>query len=252
MTIKNKPLISIIIPTFNSEKSIARCIGSVFLNEIQDFEVLIYDDGSNDQTLSIVENLYGNNKSVKVYNSTENKGAGYARRFLLKKARGKYIAFLDSDDFWYTNKLDKQITILEKTGADLVTCSYDIIDEKSSLIGERKPIRTITFFSMHLSNWLPTSMTIIRANLVGAKEMPNLRKRQDYAYWLKLFEANKIKCVTMQEKLGAYSRGSNTLSSSHFDNLKANFRMFKFHLQYGYFFTCICLISNISVRLFRK
>lgn len=252
MTIKNKPLVSVIIPTFNSAKSIARCIGSVFLNDIQDFEVLIYDDGSDDETLSIIKNLYSNNKSVKVYNATENKGAGYARGFLLNQVKGKYIAFLDSDDFWYPNKLDKQIEILEKTGADIVTCSYDIIDEESSLIGERKPVRIINFFTMHFSNWLPTSMTIISANLVGVKNMPNLRKRQDYAYWLKLFEENKIKCVVMREKLGAYTRGSNTLSSSQFDNLRSNFRMFKVHLQYGYFVTFICLICNILVRLSRK
>ena len=188
MKMKNIPLVSVIIPTFNSEKSIARCIDSVFLNKIQNLEVLIYDDGSSDQTLSIIENFYGNNDAVKIYSATENKGAGYARSFLLSKATGKYIAFLDSDDFWYPSKLDKQIEKLEKTGADIVTCSYDIIDENSSLIGERKPIKNINFFTMHFSNWLPTSMTIICANLTGSKDMPYLRKRQDYAYWLKLFK----------------------------------------------------------------
>lgn len=245
--------VSVVIPCYNAGKTIEKAINSVLTGSKRPEEILVYDDCSSDGTKGILERIASRHESVRVIDGDQNRGAGFARSRLLEEARGDFIAFLDADDWWYHNKLEKQIARVESDGADIVTCHYDLYDCCGSKLGTRKPLALINKFTMHLSNWLPTSMTIVRSSLVGARQMPLIRRRQDYAYWLNLFRENgALKCVVVEEALGGYLRQQGSLSSSPLKNAKTNYQMFRDIMGYGVLLSMLCLLMNTILRLFRK
>ena len=244
--------VSVIIPCFNSEKTIIKTISSVLHGTCLPYEILVYDDNSSDDTVKVIEESFGSSSLIKIFKGNSNKGAGNARNELLKRAKGDYIAFLDSDDFWYEQKLEKQVLEVLTGDYDIVTCGYDIFDEGGLLIGSRLPLKNINFYSMHLTNWLPTSMTIFRKTLKDADEMPSIRRRQDYGFWLKVFKKNKnLKCHVIHEPLGGYLRRADSLSSGKIDNVKFNFRMFRDVLGYNQSFSFLFVLLNALVRIMR-
>lgn len=162
------------------------------------------------------------------------------------------IAFLDSDDLWYPDKLKQQIHKMNDKQADIVTSAYDIINENGNLVGKRIAPANISRMKMYVTNWLPMSMTIVKTSLISSKSMPNLAKRQDYAYWLVLFKLNKIKAVSCKEVHGKYLRRKNSVSSHKLKNLKFNFLVFKKILGHSFMLSLIFVFLNILVRLFRK
>ena len=254
MVIENKsyPLVSVIIPNFNNSNSIVEAVHSVLRGTYKNVEILIYDDASTDESVVQLKALELNHPEVTVTYSDINKGAGYARNALLEKAKGDILAFLDADDIWKANKLERQVQLLLDLNLDIVTCAYDIVDQNSgNRIGHRTPIKNLTYFKMLLTNWLPMSMTIVRSNLDNAKTMPTIRSRQDYAYWLNIFRSNNnISYGVVNETLGTYNRSGASLSSSKIKNLKNNYLMFRHN--FGYIGSIFFTICNILVRVLRS
>ena len=113
--------ISIIIPIYNSEKYIVKCLDSILTQDCQDFELLLINDGGTDNSVNII-NSY-KDKRIRIYNQ-ENKGAGSARNLGLKYAIGKYIFFIDSDDFILQNYLSVMLKFMKEYDADIVACQY--------------------------------------------------------------------------------------------------------------------------------
>jgi len=182
----------------------------------------------------------------------ENKGAGYARNMLLKKAKGDVIAFLDADDIWYPEKLARQLDLMNSLEADIVVSHYDVVNAGGDRIGSRCPPNLITNFKMHLRREIRTSMAIICSHVNGCRDMPLIRRRQDYAYWLRMFSINKnLTCVTVPEVMGAYYRMPGSLSSSMIKNFRANYVMFRHVMGYSALLSSVCLIGNVFTRLFR-
>ena len=245
--------VSVIIPCYNSEKTILRAIDSVLNGTLLPYEILIYDDNSNDNTIQVIEEKFSNKDIVKLFKGSEDRGAGFARRELIQKAVGNFMAFLDADDFWYEEKLEKQVKEISNNKYDIVTCGYDIFDEAGLLVGTRLPIKNINKYTIHLTNWLPTSMTVFRKNLESAQDMPQIRRRQDYGFWLRIFKNNKkLKCRVIDERLGGYLRRSDSLSSSKLNNVKFNFRLFRDVMKYSFLFSIFCVFLNITIRILRK
>lgn len=241
-----------IIPVFNSEKTIKRCLKSVQECGHSNIEILVYDDCSKDKSLDLVSEIAHQDERIRVLRGSENNGAGHARNELLKIAKGDYYAFLDSDDYWYPGKLHQQIEVAVRGNYDIVTSGYDISDEEGNLIGQRIPVQNITKTKMLLTNWLPTSMTVVNSYLRNANQMPNLRKRQDYTYWLHLYQNNNIICHTIQSPLGMYMRRTQSVSTGKLSNVKANYMMFRTELSYSWMFSSILVFMNIIIRVLRK
>lgn len=244
--------VSVIIPCHNAERTILKAINSVLAGSVLPYEILVYDDFSEDRTVKVIEENFADNELVSLCRGTKNRGAGFARQELLLKAKGNFIAFLDADDWWYPTKLEQQISKVLSENCDIVTCGYDIFSEYGNNLGRRLPLSAINVWTMHLSNWLATSMTIFRKDLCYATEMPQIRKRQDYGFWLKIFKNNrKLTCSVIKEPLGGYLRRSNSLSSDKFDNIRHNYNMFREVLKYNRFFSGFLVFLNIIVRLLR-
>ena len=229
-----------------------RAISSVLNGTTLPHEILVYDDKSSDETVNMIKQTFSANKLVKLTVAKENRGAGYARNELLKHANGNFIAFLDADDWWADNKLELQVQKIRQGNYDIVTGGYNIFTECGTLLGNRIPIKNITFYNMHFTNWLPMSMTIFRKDLQSTSEMPKIRKRQDYAFWLKVFRDNaNIKCYTIDQIIGGYTRRPGSLSSGKLSNIKANYVMFRKEINYSRFFSLILVFVNSLIRLSR-
>ena len=248
----NHPLISVILPVYNSEKTIEKTLNSILSQTYNNFEILIYDDASSDATASIIQSVINSEPRIKLYCNKKNRGAGYARKYLLQKAKGEYFAFLDSDDQWKNSKLEKQLKFMETNDLGICCCHYDIVNDDGKLLGSRKPPKEITFTKMHLANWLPMSMTIVKASLVGSRDMPLLKRRQDYAYWLSILKYNRdTKCKTFCENLGYYNRRGGSLSSSKRKNVTYNFLVFNQFMKYNKITAAFFVFLIILTRIIR-
>src|SRR6187431_1499743 len=132
-----RSLVSIITPSFNSDKFIAETIQSVQNQTYQNWEMIIVDDCSTDKTVSIIEQFVKNDNRIRFFQLEKNSGAGIARELALTKANGGYISFLDADDLWKPLKLEKQLQFLKDNNSPFTFSFYDCIDEEGNKLNKR-------------------------------------------------------------------------------------------------------------------
>ena len=253
MTGDVRPTVSVVIPCFNSEGVVERAINSALRQTYQPLEILVYDDASTDGTREIVKEIATKNEKIKLFGGQVNVGAGMARDFLLKQCKGRLIAFLDADDCWQPCKLATQVPRFAEDNVGIVTGYQRVIDEERGDLGIRRIALPVGFISMHFTNWLSTSMTVVRADLVEARSMPGARMRQDYAYWLKLMRANRgMVCKVVRHELGTVYRRRGSVSDSPIRNLKANFDIFRTELKYPWFICLALVLFQGLIRVARK
>lgn len=149
-------MISIILPTYNRAHVLMRAVNSVLCQTYQDIELLIVDDGSNDRTRQIAEQI--DDKRVRIFYQRENHGACAARNKGILAARGEYIAFQDSDDVWYPEKLERQLAYLQETNSDLVFCAFYRYDGKTVEYQPGREIRegNIAYHDLLVRNLIST------------------------------------------------------------------------------------------------
>lgn len=131
-------LVSVIIPVFNSEKFIVEAIKSVLAQTYQNFEIILVDDCSTDNSVSLIEILRKNEPRIHLFKNKVNSGAAISRNRALNEANGQYVAFLDSDDSWYPNKLSQQINLMINKNAFLIFGSIEMVNEYGELVSRKK------------------------------------------------------------------------------------------------------------------
>jgi glycosyltransferase involved in cell wall biosynthesis len=148
-------MVSVIVPTFNREKTILRAINSILKQTYKDIEIIIIDDCSNDNTQNVVKLL--NNDKIKYIKHDKNRGACAARNTGIKLAKGEYIAFLDSDDEWLPKKIEKQVNFLKTNNADVVFCSHICcMGNKELIIPDKKIDTSILYKKLLYGNFITT------------------------------------------------------------------------------------------------
>jgi glycosyltransferase involved in cell wall biosynthesis len=212
------PLVSIIIPTHNRANDLKRALGSVFEQTFIDFEVLVMDDGSTDNTCEVIKNF---NDARIIYEWAENFGGPAAPRNRgLRLARGKYVAFLDSDDWWMPKKLEESIKYLNQ-GADVVYHNLSWVTKLDQKLFWKKTCARslkIPVFSDLLKhgNALPNSSVVVRKELLnainGQSEDTNLVGVEDYEAWLRIAKVSD-KFLKIPKTLGSYWAGGGNLSN---------------------------------------
>tara|TARA_B110000211_G_scaffold141790_1_gene161940 strand:- start:7754 stop:8506 length:753 start_codon:yes stop_codon:yes gene_type:complete len=190
-----QPLVSIIMPAYNAEKYISESIESVLAQSYQNWELLITDDRSIDNTQRIVEEYCINDKRIKLFINKENGGAGVARNNSIKEANGRFIAFLDSDDQWLPEKLNKQINFMLKHNYAFTFTAYQKLEE-NVLKGTINPPNFTDYKKLLSSNVIGCLTAVYDVNLLGKKYMPLIRKRQDMGLWLSILkQIPKAYCI---------------------------------------------------------
>ena len=206
-------LVSIIMPSYNTAEFIAESIQSVLAQSYKDWELFIVDDCSTDNTDEVVK-PYLSDERIKYLKNEKNSGAAVSRNRALRETKGKWIAFLDSDDLWMPDKLSKQIKFMEKHGYHFSYTNYSEINTEGmkngvTITGPKR----ITKCGMFNYCW-PGCLTVMYdAETVGLIQIADIKKNNDYAMWLQV--CKKADCYLLEEELALYRRGRVGSISTH-------------------------------------
>ncbi|EQB8042967.1 glycosyltransferase family 2 protein [Aeromonas hydrophila] len=197
----NNVAVSIIMPAYNSALTIVSSIKSVQQQSHTDWELLITDDGSTDNTVELVQQLADVDPRISIEVNCVNSGAGFSRNQSINRSKGKYIAFLDADDLWLPNKLSTQVAYMEQTGALFSYTAYQKFSD-AGLGGVIMPPTRVTHQQLLKGCVIGCLTVMYNAEVLGRQTMPLIRKRQDMGFWLKLLklcgEAHGIPVVLAQ------------------------------------------------------
>lgn len=208
-----KDLVSVIMPTYNSSLFIEAALDSIISQSYSNLEVLITDDCSTDNTLEKVKEYAKRDSRIKVYQLDKNSGPGIARNNSINHAQGRYIAFCDSDDLWLGNKVEQQIKFMNLNNLAFTFSSYQKINGKGEMRGIIKAPDQLHYKDLLRSCPIGCLTAIYDTEKIGKVYMPEIKKRQDYGLWLRIFKSIQ-KTKGMPEVLAHYRERNNSVSSN--------------------------------------
>ncbi|MDF5457336.1 glycosyltransferase family 2 protein, partial [Vibrio parahaemolyticus] len=170
----NEDVVSIIMPTYNSEQTVVESIQSVLSQTYKNWELIIVDDRSTDNTWQVIQTYADKYDNIRVYQNKENLGAGASRNFAIKKARGRFIAFLDSDDLWTEDKLAEQIPFMLENNYSLTYTHYSRFNSEEELSVVTAPEYT-TYKKLMYSNVIGCLTAVYDTQALGKRYMPLIR-----------------------------------------------------------------------------
>lgn len=207
-----KSLTSIIMPSYNASRFIAQAIESVRAQTCRDWELLIADDGSTDNTVDIINQYISDDGRIRLLKGSHH-GAAEARNIAIRQAQGQYIAFLDSDDVWEPDKLEVQIRFMQQTGHAFTFSNYYVMDEEGHRTGKVIKVPGEIGYHQYLRNTIIGCLTVvIDREQTGDIEMPLIRSSHDMALWL-LIMRRGFKAYGLQKTLAGYRMVGNSNTS---------------------------------------
>lgn len=243
-------LVSIIMPSYNTGKFIAESIKSVLAQTYQDFELIIVDDCSTDDTEEVVKN-FDDPRIIFIKNET-NSGAAVSRNRALREAKGKWIAFLDSDDLWMPQKLELQLNFMKENGYAFTYTDYKIITPS----GEELPYiytapNKVTKRKLYNYCYFSTITVMYDSDVVGLIQIADVKKNNDYAMWFKA--AEKTDCYRFPQCLSVYCKREDSISSgSKLKLIKHHYIMFRVALNKSKFISMILTVNNLFFGVLKK
>lgn len=216
-------LVSVIIPVYNAETFIKDAIISVENQTYKKTEIIIIDDCSTDNSAKIIKELCNTYPNIIYHLQAANYGVAVARNTGIDIAKGRYIAFLDSDDQWKKDKLQKQLGLMKQKSAGFVFTAIEMIDKDDIIKKTKRRIKTEVTYNYLLRNTvIATSSVLIDRNIVKKFHMPLMRSGQDYATWLLILRKG-IVAYGLDEALTRYRIGNKSLSSNKLKSIKQVF-----------------------------
>ena len=204
-------VVSIIMPTYRCGGYIEKSIASVQAQTYQNWELIIVDDCSNDGTIDKVLEIKKQDSRINIFQNSSNSGAAVSRNVALKNAKGRWIAFLDSDDLWEPTKLEKQIKFMVENGYAFSYHEYLEIDEQGKELGVRVSGKEhVDKFDMFACCWPGCLSVMYDASKIGLIQINDIKKNNDTAMWLKVIR--KADCYLLPETLGKYRRRANSIT----------------------------------------
>lgn len=219
-------LVSIIMPSYNTGRFLKETIESVLAQTYQNWELIIVDDCSTDNTDAVVK-LFSSDLRIRYFKNGTNSGAAVSRNRALCEANGRWIAFLDSDDVWHPEKLERQISFMEENNYHFSYTNYSEIDEESNSLGilvtGPKKVNRIGMYSYC---WIGCLTVMYDADYIGLIQIADIKKNNDYAMWLKV--CKKADCYLLDETLAKYRKRSGSISNhKHMKLIKWHYKLFK-------------------------
>lgn len=220
MALYDNEIVSVITPVYNVAKVIERTLDSMLMQGYKDLEIVLVDDCSKDNSAEIISKYCEKYPNIVYHKQEKNGGAAVARNTALSLAKGRYVAFLDSDDQWCEGKLKKQLAFMKEKDAAICCTAMDCIDEEDKPLNSVREVREkITYKFLLKNTMIATSTVLIDRNKTGNFQMPLRRGGQDYATWLMLMR-NGTDCWGLNEVLSHYRVMSNSLSSNKWKSIK--------------------------------
>lgn len=244
-------LVSIITPSYNSKRFIEDTVKSVQNQTYTNWEMIIVDDCSNDGTREMLTRLADLDERIKVFFMNENSGAAIARNKALKEAKGKFIAFLDSDDMWHETKLEKQLAFMRNKDIAFSFTEYELMDEEGVLLNKKVEIPASIDYHGLLKNTIIGCLTVmINREKTGYFEMPNIRTRQDFALWLSILKKG-FTAYGLKETLSKYRVVKGSISSNKINAAKKTWYVFREVEKLNLVYSSWCFL-NYSFQAIKK
>ena len=245
-------LVSIITPTYNAEKFITETLKSVQNQTYQNWEMILVDDASTDETVKVISDFAEKDSRIKLFKLEKNSGNGFARNIALEKAVGKYIAYLDADDLWFPNKLEKQVEFLKTNNLPFTFSFYDCIDEEGNLLNRRveAPVN-LTYDELFFCNYVGNLTAIYDAAYFGKIVIEATQKRQDWRLWLTILKQIQV-TKPVPEPLAFYRIRKDSISSSKFKLIKHNFGVYRDFHGFNFVFSILLMTRFLFTQLIIK
>lgn len=221
--------VSVVMPVYNAQRFIKDAIDSVLNQSYTDFEFIIVDDCSTDNSYEIMSEYAKNDSRVKVYKNEQNKGVSYTRNVGVCKAKGEYVALIDSDDMWECNKLEKQINVFKtQPETDICFTASSFIDTNSvkSKFVFNVP-QQVDYKTLLKQNVISCSSVLIKRELLVKYPMAHDEMHEDFVVWLSVLKAGGV-AIGINEPLLVYRVDRNSKSGNKFKSLKMEYKVYKY------------------------
>lgn len=229
-------LISIIIPVYNAEKFLDETINTVLNQTYKNFELILVNDGSKDKSVDVIKKY--NDKRIKLIDNKNNKGAALSRNDGIRKAKGRYICFLDADDLWNKEKLEKQINFMKEKECAFSFTGYEFANENGIPNGKKVYIPKKLNYKSALKNTTISTITV----MIDTKKMDkdliymNNVKSEDTATWWNILK-NGYEAFGLNEILSFYRRSEGTLSSNKIEAIRRIWNLYRNVFKLGFFYS---------------
>lgn len=218
--------VSIIMPLHNAADFVEDAIKSVLAQTRQDWELVIIDDKSSDNSADIVNAYSAKDSRIRLVKLEQNSGAAAARNKGLELAQGRYIAFLDSDDFWLPEKLEKQLAFMQKTNSPFTYTAYEKVNDSGHSVGKIGVPKTVNYSQLLKTCYLGCLTVMLDRRYFGEVRMPLIRRRQDYGLWLRLLKQVDF-ASGLNEVLGRYRVHNGSISSNKMVTATYTWRLYR-------------------------
>ena len=231
-TLPNKSVtVSVVIPVFNCEKYIEESINSVLNQSYSDLELIIVDDASTDHTAEILKRYKEKDPRIKVIRQDKNVGVARSRNTGFDHCRGRLIALLDSDDYWHRDKLKKQVEAQARTKADLIYCSYEIVNENRTKICDDFIVPQTTSLEETLKqNVINCSTALFNAEIIKRHRFKSDYYHEDFVFWIDLLNDN-VSVYGLRDVLAAYRIVNNSRASDKLRSAQNRYLVLKDYLK---------------------
>jgi len=244
-------MVSIITPVYNAEDFIGQTIDSVLSQTYRDWEMIIIEDCSGDRSREIVRSYSGAEERIHVIELEENQGVGEARNVGLKAAKGNYIAFIDSDDCWYPEKLEKQLKFMKEGNYPISYTAYEMIDKDGNtlerIVHTKDKVRLDDYLK---STVIGCSTSMINKEITGNFSISSMRMRVDTQLWIRLLKKG-LTAYGMDEVLVKYRVHSGSISRNRLKAAKQTWRLY-YRIEKLGFFKSAYYFSHYALSSIRK
>lgn len=219
-------VVSVVMPCFSSSRFISGSIESVLAQTFNDWELIIVDDCSCDNSVEVIQSFVDRDWRIKLIQLSENSGVAVARNTAIEAAQGQYIAFLDSDDLWLPNKVEKQLAFMQVNNYPFTNSAYDKIDESGVFFCHVGVPDRVGYFDLLKTCSIGCLTAMYDTKVFGKVYMPTNTKREDFATWLKLLRKVDY-AYGLSEPLAQYRVYQNQTSAKKAKMAKENWRLYR-------------------------
>lgn len=249
------PLISIITAAYNSSEYIEFTYASLARQTHKNWEWLVTDDCSSDNTLEILQKISRIDTRVKPARNQINSGAAVSRNNSISRATGDFLAFIDSDDLWVENKLETQIEFMNRGNIDFSFTAYNIVDQNGGWGGKRVDYGRVGSFGydemLRKAATLGCSTVMLKRSAFPDISMPLIRTGQDYALWLKLLRNGK-RAHIIGETLTSYRITPNSISRNKIKKAMRQWQIYREIEKIPIFYSIFCFSFYVFRAIFRR
>ena len=220
-----KPLISIIITYYKKKNFILKTFKTIKNQTYKNYELIFVYDDEDLTDLKYIKKYIATFKKYKVIVNKKNYGVARSRNIAIKSAKGKYLAFIDSDDMWSSKKLITQLKFMDYSKADISYTAYKVIDKKNKILGIRNVSKEINYKKLSKYCEIGLSTVIIKKKFFKKNKFPEIKTQEDFALWLILIKKG-LKFLPIQNVLSSWRRTDNSLSSNILQKISDAFKVF--------------------------